>query len=39
MRILLADDQPVVRSAIRLLLEQQPERSMLYQSMPAITGL
>lgn len=25
MRILLADDQPRVRSAIRLLLEQQPE--------------
>jgi DNA-binding NarL/FixJ family response regulator len=25
MRILLADDQPEVRSAIRLLLEQQPE--------------
>jgi DNA-binding NarL/FixJ family response regulator len=27
MRILLADDQPEVRSAIRLLLEQQPERN------------
>ena len=26
MRILIADDQPSVRSAIRLLLDQQPER-------------
>ncbi len=28
MRILLADDQPKVRSALRLLLEQEPEMSV-----------
>jgi DNA-binding NarL/FixJ family response regulator len=32
MRILLADDQPVVRSAIRLLLEQQPEANVVEES-------
>ncbi len=35
MRVLLADDQPALRSAVRLLLEQEPEMSIIGEAADA----